>query len=162
MADENLTPGTPGAWTPPPPPPPVAPPPIITPLPPNRPKGNTVWKALAVIFIALFVISMLGNFFLSISRTVFAPMGRSSTRNDHNLEEVVIEKTNLDAKIAVITVDGIITGGEQDHTGLTLQEYVNEQLKAAQDDSDVKAVILKVDSPGARRCGGFRRRRTSR
>jgi protease-4 len=31
---------------------------------------------------------------------------------------------------------------------MTMQEFVDEQLKAAQTDNDVKAVILKVDSPG--------------
>jgi protease-4 len=142
MADETFTPGTSGG----PPPPPLAPPPIISPMPPNRPRGGAVWKVLAVVFIALFVISMLGNF-VGVSRSLFSA-GRSAAAKDHNLEEVVIEHTNVDSKIAVITVNGVITSGEEDHTGMTLKEFIDEQLKAAQNDSDVKAVILKVDSPG--------------
>ncbi len=115
-------------------------------MPPNRPRGGAVWKVLAVVFIALFVISMLGNF-VGVSRSLFSA-GRSAAAKDHNLEEVVIEHTNVDSKIAVITVNGVITSGEEDHTGMTLKEFIDEQLKAAQNDSDVKAVILKVDSPG--------------
>jgi protease-4 len=124
----------------------LPPPPIISPPPPPPSRGGAIWKALAVVFIALFIVSVCGNF-LSISRS-FLPVGHGAADRDRNLEEVVIEHTNLDSKIAVITVDGVITGGEQDHTGMSLQEFMNEQLKAAQSDNDVKAVILKVDSPG--------------
>jgi len=101
---------------------------------------------LAVLFIALFLVSLLGNF-VSFSRSLVS-VGRNTGNKDHNLEEVVIEHTNVDSKIAVISVDGVITSSEEDHTGLTLQEFIDEQLKAAEGDSDVKAVILKVDSPG--------------
>ncbi|HZM02702.1 MAG TPA: signal peptide peptidase SppA [Candidatus Saccharimonadales bacterium] len=68
---------------------------------------------------------------------------------NHTLEEVVIEQTNGNNKIAVIHLDGIITGGgDVDHTGMDPVHYISEQLKAAQRDSDVKAVILAVNSPG--------------
>jgi protease-4 len=145
MVDQSSTPDAASGGMPPHLPP-LPPPPIITPQPPHHPRGGAVWKVLAVVFIALFVVSFFGNF-VSLSHALM-PAGRGATSHDRNLEEVVIEHTNVDSKIAVITVNGVIASSEEDHTGMTLQEYIDEQLKAAQNDSDVKAVILKVDSPG--------------
>ena len=65
-----------------------------------------------------------------------------------NLEEVVLEHTNTDDKIAVVEVTGIISGGEVGHSDMDFVTYIKEQFKAAQGDTDVKAVILKVNSPG--------------
>ena len=64
------------------------------------------------------------------------------------MEEFVLEHTNSDNKIAVIEVQGVISGGEVDRSDMNMVEYMDEQLKMAERDSDVKAVILKVDSPG--------------
>ena len=64
------------------------------------------------------------------------------------MEEFVLEHTNSDNKIAVIEVDGVISSGEVDRSDMNMVEYIDEQLKTAERDSDVKAVILKVDSPG--------------
>jgi len=77
-----------------------------------------------------------------------APRGRASTDRSRALEEVVIEQTNGDNKIAVIRVEGIITGRNVDNSSMDLVEFISEQLKTAERDKDVKAVILKVDSPG--------------
>ena len=65
-----------------------------------------------------------------------------------NLEEVVLEHASTDNKIAVVEVTGVIAGGEVDHSDLDFVTYIKEQFKAAEGDTDVKAVILKVDSPG--------------
>jgi hypothetical protein len=75
---------------------------------------------------------------------------RSHTTADlnRNLEEVVLEHTNSANKIAVVEVSGVIAGGEADRTGMDFVTYIKEQFKAAESDPDVKAVILKVDSPG--------------
>jgi len=48
------------------------------------------------------------------------------------------------AKVAVVTVDDIITGTEE--TGATA--WIFQQLKRAEDDGKVKAIILDVNSPG--------------
>ncbi len=63
------------------------------------------------------------------------------------LEESVVEHTNSDNKIAIIELQGVITG-EIEREGMSMPTYIAEQFKAAAKDSDVKAVILKVDSPG--------------
>jgi protease-4 len=85
---------------------------------------------------------------LSFSHVV-APRPHAVNERTHNLEEVVLEQTNGDNKIAVISVDGIITGqGDADHAGMNLVDFISEQLKQAGEDDQVKAVILKVNSPG--------------
>jgi protease-4 len=134
----------------PPPPPPVTPPPVIrTPPPLTMPppqRSSAIWKILTVVFLGLFVLSLLLNF-AGVSRGVI-PRGRASMDRSRNLEEVILSSTNSDNKIAVIDVDGIITSGEFDRTGADMVKYIQDQLKMAQRDTDVKAVILKVNSPG--------------
>ena len=64
------------------------------------------------------------------------------------LEEATLEDHDASAKIAVIKVDGIITGQIIDQGGFSMVDLIKAQLKRAEDDNNVKAVILKVDSPG--------------
>jgi protease-4 len=65
------------------------------------------------------------------------------------LEESVLKDLNSDNKIAVIDIDGIITGeASQEDGGYSMVEIIKEQLRRAKKDTDVKAVILRVDSPG--------------
>jgi len=133
---------------PPVPPPPVAPPPIITPPPPPRRGSGAVWKVLAFLFLALLVLS-LGLNGISMSRNALLPRSRATADHNRLLQEVTLEHTNnTDNKIAVIDINGIISSGQVDQTDMTLVDYVSEQLQMAEHDSDVKAVILKVDSPG--------------
>jgi protease-4 len=139
-----------------PPPPPVTPPPVIpTPLqapppltlPPPRPRSSAIWKVLTVLFLLLFVASLLCNL-AGFSRGIF-PHPRSMTERNQNLEEVMVSATNnSENKIALIEVDGIISSGEIDRSGMDMVQYIKDQLKMAERDTDVKAVILKVNSPG--------------
>jgi protease-4 len=130
-----------------PPPPPPGPPPIISPPPPPpRGRGHALWKALAFIFLALFVLSFFSHF-PGFSRGVL-PRGRMMVERPHALEELVLQRTNSDNKIAVVEVEGVITSGESERTDMNMVDYIDEQLKMAEHDNDVKAVILKVDSPG--------------
>ncbi|MGZ4974142.1 MAG: signal peptide peptidase SppA [Limisphaerales bacterium] len=63
------------------------------------------------------------------------------------VEEVVLEPSSSRNKIAVVEVEGIImSAGER--SALTMPEFIREQLKAAKADDDVKAVVLKINSPG--------------
>jgi protease-4 len=64
------------------------------------------------------------------------------------LEEGVLEDNDSENKIAVITVDGVISGQAADQSGNNLVDLIQAQLDRAGDDKHVKAVILKVDSPG--------------
>jgi protease-4 len=136
----------PSTVTPPPvigTPPPLTPPPLSLPA---RPRSGAIWKVLTVVFLGLFLLSLLGHF-AGLTRVVI-PRSRSGTDRSRNLEEVVIEPTNSDQKIAVIEVEGIISSGEVDRTGVDMVQNIKDQLQMAERDSDVKAVILKVNSPG--------------
>jgi len=64
------------------------------------------------------------------------------------LEEVLIEDNDASAKIAVIEVEGIISSQMVDPAGYDMSDVIKAQLKRAAEDSRVKAVILKIDSPG--------------
>jgi protease-4 len=140
--------GAPPGSSPPPTPPPVIrrPPPPPMEMPPPRARSSAVWKVLTVVFLALFVLSLLVNF-AGFSRTVI-PHSRMMTDRVRNLEEITVSSTNSDNKIAVIDVDGIISSGEIDRSGEDMVQYIKDQLKMAERDTDVKAVILKVNSPG--------------
>jgi protease-4 len=129
-----------------PPPPPVAPPPIIPPAPAPQGRPGGAWKALALVFLVLFIVSLLTNF-LNVSRSVI-PRTHASVERTRGLEEVVTQHTNSDNKIAVVEVSGIIGSSQIDGSEMTMVDFINEQLKMAAQDKDVKAVILKVDSPG--------------
>lgn len=53
-------------------------------------------------------------------------------------------------KIAVIPLTGVITGtsGPLTYGGVITAELVREQLRRAEEDASVKAIILRIDSPG--------------
>ncbi len=128
------------------PPPPLAPPPIISAPPASRPGCSSVWRILAIVFLALLCLSLFSRV-LIFSHAV-TPRGRAMTDRSRALEEVVVEPTNGDNKIAVISVDGIITSRDVDNSSMNLVEFISEELKTAERDKYVKAVVLKVNSPG--------------
>ena len=113
---------------------------------PPRQSSGLIWKILTVVFLALFVFTLFLNF-TGASRGVL-PHGRAAMDRNRNLEEVALSSTNSDYKIAVIEVDGIISGGEIERSGVDMVEFIKDQLRMAEHDTDVKAVILKVNSPG--------------
>jgi protease-4 len=78
-----------------------------------------------------------------------AHMGARSTGSEsgHHFEEVVVENPEAEPKIAIVPVQGMISR-EFDPTGRDMVDVIEDQLKLAAKDSDVKAVILKIDSPG--------------
>lgn len=128
------------------PPPPLAPPPIISAPPASLPGCSSVWRILAIVFLALLCLSLFSRV-LIFSHAV-TPRGRAMTDRSRALEEVVVEPTNGDNKIAVISVDGIITSRDVDNSSMNLVEFISEELKTAERDKYVKAVVLKVNSPG--------------
>ena len=75
---------------------------------------------------------------------------RTTTTRDvgPRLEECLLEDNGVRGKIAVVTVNGIITDNARNQTGNNMVDVIKAQLDRAKDDDRVKAVILKVDSPG--------------
>ena len=133
--------------TPPPPlsPPPLTAPPRLTTTPP-APKKNRGWKIFALVLLVLLVISVFGNLGQLAER-----IANFGTKLDHtagpHLEEVVLEDNDSHNKIAVVSVEGIISSQFEDG-GYDLVELIKAQLRRAEDDKRVRAVILKVNSPG--------------
>jgi protease-4 len=115
--------------------------------PPRPPAGGSGWKIFSFLLMGLIVLLCLGRMMLHGVVSV-ASHSRGSADPGRNLEEFVLEHTNTDNKIAVVEINGVIESGEVSHSDMDFVTYIKEQFKAAQSDSDVKAVILKVDSPG--------------
>jgi protease-4 len=132
------------------PPPSFTPPPVIAP-PPPKPRRSRGWMIFAIILLVLLFISLFGNLTQFVSRMLTFNNGfRPSMARDigPKLEECVLEDNDARNKIAVIKVDGIITSHDVDPSGNTMVDVIKAQLDRAKEDTRVKAVILKVDSPG--------------
>jgi protease-4 len=131
------------------PPPPVAPPPLIVPPSPTPPsRRGRGWMVLAIVLLVLLGISMLfnaGSFFEGMLHGRSIKYTRTA---GPRLEEVVYEDNDAANKIAIVEVNGIITSAVIDQGGFSLVDLIKAQLKRAEEDDRVKAVILKVDSPG--------------
>jgi protease-4 len=145
---------TPDAPQFPPPPPPFAPPPVIAPPPAPQPRKRRGWMIFAIILLLLLGLSLFGNFTQFILQTLsfghgLHADGFSTAREvGPKLDECILENNKSQNKIAVITLDGVITDSQIDGTGNSAVEVIKAQLDRAADDKHVKAVLLKVDSPG--------------
>jgi protease-4 len=142
----------PPSYTPPPaappPPPPLTPPPVIVPpasTPPRR-QGRG-WMVVALVLLVLLGISVFANMSHFLSGLVPMKAAHSNSVGPR-LEEVSTEDNGAASKIAVIGVDGIITDRSLDQGAYNMVDVIKAQLKRAEEDDKVKAVILKVDSPG--------------
>ena len=130
------------------PPPPLATPPVIG-APAPRPGRGRGWMVFAIILIVLLGLSVLINLGLVVSHAVHLGNNfQQTTEAGPQLEEAVLKDNDAENKIAVITVDGIITSHQADESGNNMVDVIKAELDAAKKDSKVKAVILKVDSPG--------------
>lgn len=93
--------------------------------------------------LAIFIFSFLSNCFVSLFP--------SGTFGQQDLEERVISGADKD-KIVMISIDGVITDeSKENFLGLTTESpisLIKESLKRAEKDPDVKALILKINSPG--------------
>lgn len=104
---------------------------------------------LALILLVLLLLSMLFNLGSVASSVLHGKGPRYYTRTaGPRLEEVMTEDNNAANKIAVLEIDGIITSRAIDQSGYSMVDVVRTQLKRAEEDEKVKAVLLKVDSPG--------------
>ena len=105
----------------------------------------------AIILLVLLFISLFGNFTQFVARMLTFNSGfHSSFANDlgPRLDEGVLQDNDSRFKIAVVPVDGIISSHMADQAGYSMVDVIKAQLDRALDDRNVKAVILKVDSPG--------------
>jgi protease-4 len=136
MADEFSVTGS-GA-------PPAAPPPSVTMLmPPASPAGTARpsrgWRVLRVILVVFLALSVVVNGVLLV--VVFGLVGALTAGGmEDTYVERVIERGPASHKIAVLRVEGFIDE--------YLAESLHAQMVRAADDRRVKAVILRINSPG--------------
>src|SRR5262249_36880541 len=119
------------------------------PRPPKRGRG---WMIFAIILLLLLSLSVLMNFGQLVGGATRVRGGGTIAGGREvgpRLEEAVIEDNSApNNKIAIVEVTGIITGQALNQQGITMVDVIKAQLERAQEDRRVKAVILKVDSPG--------------
>ncbi|MDR0521697.1 MAG: signal peptide peptidase SppA [Planctomycetaceae bacterium] len=111
--------------------------------------GSFIVACLAgfVIFAVLGVGLLVGGFFLVTIAAQSAAKILDETEMTHKkvTEKFVSGNAGADNKVAILTINGVITGDEDG--------YIARQILAIQDDEDVKAVVLRVNSPGGTMSG---------
>jgi protease IV len=129
----------------PPPPPLNSTPPIIVNTPPA--KSCAGWKTFSVILLVLLIGSVALNF-LGLLSSMFGGGSATGAQSGKHFFEVVVDNPTAKDKIAVVEVKGMISSEPWSRGGKSLADIVEDQLKWAGEDEGVKAVVLKVDSPG--------------
>lgn len=120
------------------------PPPLRVPAPTPRRQGRG-WMVVSLLLMLLLFLVLAGDFVRFIHGLTAGahPVGR----HQNDLMETVVEDNGAKDKFVLIDIQGIITGDLLDR-GMDMVTLVKDQLKAAAEDRNVRAVILKVDSPG--------------
>lgn len=103
------------------------------------------------IFCVVLVLLLLGSVALNLLHMVGSLLeGPTATgaQSGTRFHEVVVDNHDAKDKIAIIDVSGMITSQAIAHGGRNMVDVIEDQLENAAEDKAVKAVILKVDSPG--------------
>lgn len=127
-------------FIPPPPPPPSAPQPPLVIQTRSRATG---WIVTCVFLMMMLGLSMFFNLLGLIPKT-------KKARTDTIFQELTFAgEASSPHKIAVIDIDGVISKYTEGFTGRDgMVGDVKQQLKLAVEDEDVKAIIVRIESPG--------------
>ncbi|HVM62980.1 MAG TPA: signal peptide peptidase SppA [Verrucomicrobiae bacterium] len=119
------------------------------PAPPPRRTGWIVYSVIVTFFLFLSVLANLVLFAAAFGRGT-ATDGLSVTTHRGRYQEQYVEgEEDAKDKIAVIYVTGVINSSEDGYsTEDGMVGDIEDQLQQAVDDKHVKAIILKIDSPG--------------
>lgn len=109
----------------------------------TAPRKGGGWKVTAIILALLLGLSFLIHF-----SDFLGAFSAGAMAGQSRLEETIIENNDSENKIAVIPVEGIIASFGSDLSPQNMVRLIGDQLKLAARDESVKAVLLKVDSPG--------------
>ncbi len=111
-------------------------------------------RTLKIVLLVLGILALIGSFFMNLVLGAIAVSGIAGV-DGRDLREITLSddtsalETN---KIAVVNITGEISGGGSVIPGLAgnnpTSDDILKQLDHAQNDRDVKAVVLFVDSPG--------------
>jgi protease-4 len=129
-------PAPPPAVKPPPPPPGAGP---YRPLrPPSPPPSNSSFLGCA--FALSFALNVLGGLILILLCFGAFVFEKSDTSTTSLTEQHYSGKSGASDKVAIITLDGIILE--------RLTDFVHKQIDQAASDKHVKAVVVRINSPG--------------
>ncbi len=122
--------------------------PPLHPTPAASSPKRTGWIVYAVIITFLLFVSLLTN--LILFGLIFGSSESSLTTRRSRLEEQFVDgDANARDKIAVIYLTGVITSaGEGTGSDDGMVSLIKEQLRTAVDDPRVKAIVLRINSPG--------------
>lgn len=102
---------------------------------------------LTIFFILILIMSLVLNLILFLSFKIKSPRANKAF-SSRGFEEKTLVVSRSDNKIAVIDLFGVITYAEPGESGESKVEEIIAQLKQAREDKSVKAIILRVNSPG--------------
>ena len=122
---------------------PTQPPIFVTTTQPRR--GGRGWMVLSLVLLGIIGLMMVGRM-----ASFMTGGGKhiTGTQSGRYFEEITVENPHASDKIVVVPVEGMITSAPWDPAGRSMVDAIEDQLKLAAKDPEVKAVILKVDSPG--------------
>lgn len=106
--------------------------------------SNKRFGCLGVVLVILLIFSFLLNLILIGSRETEMHSGLP------RFEETTVAKgaAGTDQKVALISINGVISSSVQGSLGDTMVDDAKLALRQAAEDSDVKAIVLQIDSPG--------------
>lgn len=108
-------------------------------LPPEKPKKTSGWRIFLNILLALSIIGNVLLFLAVIGLSFAMVVGTGGSIKDQYVENVLVDGPHNN-KIAVINLFGIINGD--------IGDQIRLQAEKAAEDSAIKAIILRIDSPG--------------
>lgn len=119
----------------------------VPPTPP-RPAGQA-WKWTALIALGFLGLGLLGWGLGAVLPHDVVHQSRGHVRHGAgDLEEYVLEDNDADHHLAVVAVEGVIGSEAVEPGGAPLADLLRDQFERIRADHRVKAVLLRVDSPG--------------
>ena len=107
-------------------------------------RSGSLWVALGVLFLSILLNLLLAIAVLPKAQT---EVSSSSLKKPERLREKVVEPGSGEGRIAMIPIKGVI-GMNVGGSARSMVDSVKAQLRQAENDSKVKAVVLAIDSPG--------------
>lgn len=108
-----------------------------------------LWWALgAILVVGTIAVGGLAYLFSQLGEVGGGSLTFHSGERRSDLREVVLEPASTRDKIAVVEMQGVISSDPWDAQGNNVISYIEEQLERAAEDDHVRAVLLKIDSPG--------------
>lgn len=147
MENDVPPPNPPASPATPPPPPPLPPRPAVNPAPiilERKPAGRG-WVIATIVLAIILAFTLISKMVGTVMESIASAEGIGGSPH---LLEVSLENNASSDKIAVIPIEGIISSASFDGSAYSIVELVEDQLKLAGADEKVKAVVLKVNSPG--------------